>query len=66
MTSQARIDWLKGRQAGIGGSEIAAIVGLNQYTTPMQVWESKVNPVYVIGFVKFNTSELKSDRFWSI
>jgi len=45
MTVQARIDWLKGRQTGIGGSEIAAIVGLNQYTTPMQVWESKVNPI---------------------
>lgn len=45
MTSQSRIDWLKGRQSGIGGSEIAAIVGLNQYTTPMQIWESKVNPV---------------------
>lgn len=45
MTTQARIDWLKARQSGIGGSEIAAIVGLNQYTTPMQVWESKVNPV---------------------
>lgn len=45
MTSQPRIDWLKGRQSGIGGSEIAAIVGLNQYTTPMQVWESKVNPI---------------------
>ena len=45
MTVQARIDWLKARQSGIGGSEIAAIVGLNQYTTPMQVWESKVNPV---------------------
>lgn len=45
MTVQARIDWLKGRQSGIGGSEIAAIVGLSQYRTPMQVWESKVNPV---------------------
>ena len=45
MTSQPRIDWLKGRQSGIGGSEIAAIVGLSQYRTPTQVWESKVNPV---------------------
>ena len=45
MTSQPRIDWLKGRQTGIGGSEIAAIVGLNAWRTPTQVWESKVNPV---------------------
>lgn len=45
MTAQSRIDWLKQRQSGIGGSDIAAIVGLNQYKTPMQIWESKVNPV---------------------
>ena len=45
MTVQARIDWLKGRQTGIGGSEIAAICGLNRYKTPMQIWEAKVNPV---------------------
>lgn len=45
MTAQSRIDWLKGRQTGIGGSEIAAIVGLNQFKTPMQIWESKVNPI---------------------
>lgn len=45
MTAQPRIDWLKGRQSGIGGSEIAAIVGLNAWRTPTQVWESKVNPV---------------------
>ena len=45
MTVQARIDWLKQRQSGIGGSDIAAICGLNQYKTPMQIWESKVNPV---------------------
>lgn len=45
MTAQARTDWLKARQSGIGGSDIAAIVGLNPFKTPMQVWESKVHPV---------------------
>lgn len=45
MTAQARADWLKARQKGIGGSDIAAIVGLNPFKTPMQVWESKVHPV---------------------
>jgi putative phage-type endonuclease len=45
MTVQARIDWLKQRQSGIGGSEIAAICGMNPFKTPMQIWESKVNPV---------------------
>jgi predicted phage-related endonuclease len=39
MTAQSRIDWLKQRQSGIGGSEIAAIVGLNQFKTPMQIFD---------------------------
>lgn len=58
MTSQPRIDWLKGRQTGIGGSEIAAIVGLNQYRTPMQIWESKVNPV--------QDEETSQPAYWGI
>lgn len=45
MTVQARIDWLKQRQSGIGGSDIAAICGLNPFKTPLQVWQSKINPV---------------------
>lgn len=34
--------WLKARQAGIGGSEIAAIMGENSWSSPRQVWLSKM------------------------
>lgn len=36
-------DWLYARSAGIGGSEIAAIMGKNPWSSPKQVWENKVN-----------------------
>ena len=30
--------WLKERNKGIGGSEAAAILGMNKYSTPLDVW----------------------------
>jgi len=36
-------DWLKARQLGVGASEIAAVLGLDEYTTPFQVWEDKIS-----------------------
>lgn len=35
-------DWLKMRTAGIGGSEIAAIMGENHWNSPRQIWLSKM------------------------
>lgn len=32
------------RMGGVGGSDVAAIVGLNPYRRPIDVWESKVYP----------------------
>lgn len=37
-----RTEWLKYRESGIGSSEIATIVGLNPYDTPLQLWRRKV------------------------
>ena len=34
MTSSERLEWLKARQTGIGGSDVAAILGLNRYKSP--------------------------------
>jgi putative phage-type endonuclease len=34
-------DWYKARQRGIGGSDIAAIMGLSRYKTPLQVYQEK-------------------------
>ncbi len=37
----SREDWLEHRKTGIGGSDAAAIVGLNSYSTPYSVWADK-------------------------
>lgn len=36
-----KVEWLKERQKGIGGSDVAAICGVSPYRTPLQVWEDK-------------------------
>ena len=38
-----RTEWLKGRKKYIGGSDIAAIVGLNKYRTPLDVYFDKTS-----------------------
>ena len=37
-----RAEWLKARRAGIGASDIAAIMEISPWSTPFQVWASKV------------------------
>jgi putative phage-type endonuclease len=34
--------WLVDRRSGIGGSDIAGIMGLSPWGSPLQVWESKI------------------------
>lgn len=36
-----REEWLKYRSLGIGGSDAAAVVGLNPYVTPYKLWAEK-------------------------
>lgn len=36
-----RADWLTQRRTGIGGSDIAAIIGLSPWTSAFEVWASK-------------------------
>lgn len=35
-------EWLRDRTTGIGSSDIATIVGLNEYETPYSLWRSKL------------------------
>lgn len=37
----ARDDWLQERSKGIGGSDVATVLGLNPYKTPLSLWEEK-------------------------
>ncbi|KDE46312.1 hypothetical protein DI43_15375 [Geobacillus sp. CAMR12739] len=39
------LEWLRLRQKGIGGSDAAAIAGLNKYKSPIQVYYEKVEGV---------------------
>lgn len=41
MTELSRAEWLAQRRTGIGGSDVAAILGLSPWRTPYQVWEDK-------------------------
>lgn len=41
----ARTEWLTRRQQGLGGSDIAGILGLSPWNTPLDIYNSKVTPV---------------------
>ena len=43
--SISQIAWLKERQKGIGGSDVAAILGMSPWRTPYKVWEEKTTPI---------------------
>jgi putative phage-type endonuclease len=39
---QSRADWLQRRRQGIGGSDVACILGLNPWKTALDVWAEKI------------------------
>lgn len=41
----SRQDWLKARQQGIGGSDVAGILQANSYTSPLKIYLDKTTPV---------------------
>lgn len=41
----ARTEWLERRRAGIGGSDVAGILGLSPWSSPWSVWADKVGLV---------------------
>lgn len=44
MNPQQHTEFLAARQSGIGGSDIAAILGLSQFKTALDVYAAKTNP----------------------
>lgn len=42
MTNEQRAAWLEGRRTGIGGSDVAAVLSLNPWKTPLDVWNDKL------------------------
>ena len=41
--TQNRIDWLKARRSGIGGSDVAAILDLNRYKSALDIYNDKIS-----------------------
>ena len=41
VTDMSHEEWLEARKSTIGGSEVAAILGISEYQTPYQLWEVK-------------------------
>ena len=41
--TQNHIDWLKARRSGIGGSDVAAILGLNRYKSALDIYNDKIS-----------------------
>ncbi|QFR68470.1 YqaJ viral recombinase family protein [Companilactobacillus paralimentarius] len=37
--------WLANRRGGIGGSDVSAILGINKYRTPFEVWLDKTGQI---------------------
>jgi len=40
-----RAEWLTARRSGLGASDIAGVLGISPWTTPFQVWASKVGEI---------------------
>lgn len=40
-----KLEWLKGRQRGIGGSDVGAILGVNKWKTPFEVYLEKTEEI---------------------
>ena len=40
-----KTEWLQERQKGIGGSDAGAILGVNKWKTPFQVYLDKTEPI---------------------
>lgn len=41
MNAPTRAEWLEARRTGIGGSDVAPILGLSKWSTPLQVYQQK-------------------------
>ena len=52
-----KLSWLQERQCGIGGSDIGAILGVNKYKTPFEVYLEKTEPITEV-------SEQSESAYW--
>ncbi|KOX16612.1 hypothetical protein ADL06_33165 [Streptomyces sp. NRRL F-6491] len=55
-----REEWLAARRAGIGGSDVAAVLGMSRYTSPIELYLDKLGE---LGEVP-RSPELEEAAFW--
>ncbi|MGL4875152.1 MAG: YqaJ viral recombinase family protein [Clostridium sp.] len=53
----SKLEWLKERQCGIGGSDVGAIFGVNKWKTPFQVYLDKTEDIVEV-------SEQSESAYW--
>ncbi|MDN7921239.1 YqaJ viral recombinase family protein [Burkholderia gladioli] len=58
----SRDDWLAVRRTGIGGSDAAAAVGLNPYTSPLELWLDKTGRAE--GLPRPDPEDTTSPTYW--
>ncbi|RIV48807.1 YqaJ viral recombinase family nuclease [Burkholderia pseudomallei] len=58
----SRDDWLSVRRTGIGGSDAAAAVGLNPYTSALELWMEKTGRAD--GLPHANPNDTTSPTYW--
>ena len=51
-------EWLQSRRSGIGGSDVAKVLGLSKYSSPYQIWMDKT------GKIEIDTSETSEAAYW--
>lgn len=52
-----RAEWLQRRRAGIGGSDVAGILGLSPWASPWSIWADKV------GLIELDTESTPAQEF---
>lgn len=50
-----RDEWLKARLTGVGGTDVATLMGANKYQTPFEAWADKQNP---------DPEEISTEAMW--
>ncbi|WP_406322783.1 YqaJ viral recombinase family protein [Streptomyces sp. NBC_00519] len=58
-----REQWLAARRAGVGGSEVAAVLGMSKYTSPREVYLDKVGE---LPLDRPQPPELAEAAFWGL
>ena len=58
----SREEWLEWRRGGLGGSDVAGVLGVSPWATPFSVWWSKVHEARATGNPSWEESYEKARK----